>query len=444
LEGNALFDRAAAYSLIYRGWQAFAGAISLALVVHLLHPAEQGLYFTFASLIGFQAVVELGLSYVSTQFAGHEMVDLQWTSNRLLSGSTVAKLRLRELFRFATIWAIVSGFALALVLLPIGNWLLQSRPEVAQVAHWRPAWTWLVVATALFLCVSPGLAILEGCGRVAEVARFRTLSDITAYVAFWTLLVLGYGLLAFPALVSVRVLMSIVWLARFAGKAWVDLPRSGRKGLDWRHEVWPMQWRVGVSWAAGFGMFQLVNPVAYRTLGPVVAGKVGVAIAAASAITALATATVNARVPALARFIAQRRYQELDRYFARISRSAIGIAATVGAGFLLLIAVSSKLQLNWTSRIAALEDSTLLVLTAIANVAISALAIYLRAHKREPLMTYSIVSAAITPLALWVGATTAGLRGLVIAYASTTSLLGLAWVSRIFVVKRRVWHEMNG
>jgi O-antigen/teichoic acid export membrane protein len=433
-------DAAAVHSLIYRGWQSFAGAITLVFVIRLLSPGEQGLYFTFASLIAFQAVVELGMSYVSTQFAGHEMTELAWSPDNILVGSDAAKSRIRDLFHISSLWSIISGLVLISVLLPAGLWLLRSRQEVAEILNWQPAWVWLVIATGAFVASTPGLAILEGCGRVAEVARFRTINDVIAYLGFWLCLGLGYGLLAFPVLVTIRVLLSVAWLVRVAYAPWRDLKNRKAARIDWRQEVWPMQWRIAVSWSSGFAMFQLANPIAYQSLGPTAAGKIGITLAATSAITSLAVATVTARIPLLTRLIAQRRYTELDTHFRRIAAMATTIALLAAAAFILALVIASEARFEWTSRIAPIFDSAVLAAVAVSNVVISSLAVYLRAHKREPLMLYSVSSAAVIPGALWIGAAKAGITGLVLAYALTSAVFGTLWVASVFASKRREWH----
>ena len=44
-------------------------------------------------------------------------------------------------------------------------------------------------------------------------------------------------------------------------------PRHGR--VSWKHEIWPFQWRIAVSWMSGYFIFDLINPVAFYFCGPV-------------------------------------------------------------------------------------------------------------------------------------------------------------------------------
>lgn len=436
-------DTAGVYSVTYRGWQALAGTLTLLFLGRFLSPVEQGVYFTFASLIAFQVVVELGLTFVATQFASHEMAALHWTPEGRLAGSVVAKDRVRALTWFSLQWCIVGGALLALLFIPIGWQVLSIRPEVAQAGPWRSAWAWLVLGTAGSIALAPLLAILEGCNRVADVARFRIWQDIAAYAAFWTTLALGGGLLAYPILQGVRLILSAAWLTGVTGRAWSDLIRTPQTtgALNWRTEIWPMQWRIALSWLAGFSLFQLFSPIAFALFGAIDAGRLGMTVAATSGITTVAGTLVSARAPVFGRLIAQRRYADLDALFTRTVRLALVLAASAGVCLWGIVALWQEFDIVWRFRILGPFEVALLVILAVVNVFIFSLAVYLRAHKQEPLVANSLTGAVLTPIVLWIGAMTHGVSGMVVGYCLLTCTAGLGWVSVIFVKKRRAWHQ---
>ena len=436
-------DAAAAYSISYRAWQAFAGVATLVLLARYLSPIEQGVYFTFASLIAFQVVIELGLTFVSTQFASHEMAGLHWTADRILTGSPGAKARVRGLVQFTTRWTGIGAMALAVAFVPLGLAFLGLRPEVEQAGAWRIAWTWLVLTTAGSLALDPLFAILEGCDRVAEVARFRTFQDITAYAAFWATLALGGGLLAYPILQSVRLLLSLWWLNSAYGAAWEDLAKTPESAgsLNWREEIWPMQWRIAISWLASFSIFQLFSPIAFVLIGAKDAGRLGMTVTATSGITTVAMTLVYAKVPSFGRLIAQRRFAELDVLFARTVRVALLLAGMAGLCLWSLVALWGHLDIVWRYRVLDPLNVGLLAALAVVNVLVFSLATYLRAHKQEPLVANSLVGAAVTPVVLYAGAKLYGITGMVTSYCLVTFTAGLAWILVIFLQKRRVWHQ---
>src|SRR5271163_895400 len=86
-------DRAIAWTLAARLWSMAAGIATLLLIAHYLSPAQQGYYYTFASLVALQVFFELGFSYVVLQLASHERAQLTIADNEVL-GNSISQARL--------------------------------------------------------------------------------------------------------------------------------------------------------------------------------------------------------------------------------------------------------------------------------------------------------------------------------------------------------------
>ncbi len=69
-------DRAVVFTVLARAWTSGSGLITVVLIARFLSPAEQGYYYTYASLIALQMVFELGFSQVVMQLASHERAHL--------------------------------------------------------------------------------------------------------------------------------------------------------------------------------------------------------------------------------------------------------------------------------------------------------------------------------------------------------------------------------
>ena len=205
-------DRAVSYTLLSRGLQLILAPVSLLLVARFLSPVQQGFYYTFASLLALQIFFELGLSYVVLQFASHEKARLTWTERGTLEGDAAAKLRLGSLLRLALTWYGVAACLMVVLILPIGLVFFGRNSSAASGGGWQLPWIWLTLTTAGTMLVSPVFAVLEGCGLVAEVARFRTVQVGAAYGAAWLALFLGAGLLASPIMATVGLFVACVWL----------------------------------------------------------------------------------------------------------------------------------------------------------------------------------------------------------------------------------------
>ncbi len=373
-------DGAVGYTVAYRGWQLAAGLVTVLLVGHWLSPIAQGVFFTYMSLVALQVLFELGLTTVVMQYASHEMAHVRWTAHGTLEGDSRALGRLRALRALATRWFAAAAVLVVLVVTPIGLAVLRSRPEVAEVAYWAAAWTVLVVATALTLAVTPALAMLEGCGRVREVARFRLVQDLLAFGVCWLLLLRGAGVMSYAALAVVRALASVAWSTTAVDRPWRALAPSDPSvaGAMW-HELWPMQWRIAVSWVSGVFIFQVLPPIAFMVAGAVAAGQLGMTLTVTSTVTTLAASWLGPKAPVFGALIARARFAELHSLFRRTLlqalASALAGAVVVFAGALL---VSWHLP-AWRERLLEPTLVALLLAVAVANVAITGLATYLRA-----------------------------------------------------------------
>ena len=200
-------DRSVAFTVANRLWALCAGVVSALLIVHFLTAAEQGFYYTFTSLIGLRVFIELGLAFVVLQFASHEKGELTWTTMRTLEDPNRARNRLASLARFSLVWYGAGSFLLLVVVLPIGWAVLSSNS--APGIEWKSPWVVTVIISTACLPLMPLFAIIEGCGRVADVALYRLAQGVVASLAVWIALATGLRLFAAPAF-SLVVLVTAV------------------------------------------------------------------------------------------------------------------------------------------------------------------------------------------------------------------------------------------
>ena len=436
-------DRAIAYTLFSRVWQLVAGFVNVLLIAKYLTPIQQGFFYTFASVLGLQVFFDLGLTYVVLQFTSHERAHLSWTPGGTLEGASIAKARLSSLIRLTIKWYAVAAGVLAFVLVPTGFLFFGNSPDAASAGIWRVPWFWLVLTTAGNLLLSPIFAVLEGCGLVADVARFRFTQDITTYPVYWLSLAGGAGLFASPLLQTTRIVISIGWLVARQRPFLADQLRFKLPGVSirWWREVWPMQWKIAISWVSGFLIFQLFNPVLFAYFGAVVAGQMGMTLALTGAVSAIAMAWINTKVPTFGQLIALHNYKSLDRLFFRtLFQAAI---AALGAGVVLWAAVFAlyKRHIPFSRRMLEPLPFALLIGVAIINVVIFSQAAYLRAHLKEPFLWISVISGILTALSTYFLGRAYGVVGMAAGYLGLTAFIGLGWATWIFVTKRRSWHN---
>jgi hypothetical protein len=256
----------------------------------------------------------------------------------------------------------------------------------------------LVLASAANLYFSPFLAVTEGLGNVGQVARLRAVQSLVGYALMWTVLALGGSLWSLPIVPMAGVALTTYWL-RSRNQALAGLEErvvgTETEHISWRTEVLPLQWRIGLSWASGYFIFQLFTPMIFAHHGPIEAGRVGLAFGVFSSIQTLGMSWVNAKGPVFASLIGSNDRGTLNRTFvgatARSFAFVLAASLSVVAAVWLLQGIGSPVA----TRVADLPVLGCLAAVTVANSLIFAAATYMRAHKEEPLLLPSVASGAL-------------------------------------------------
>jgi hypothetical protein len=419
-----------------------SGFVSLALIGIFLSPTEQGFYFAFASILGLQIFFELGLTSVVLQFASHEKAFLSWTEAGTLEGEPHAKARLASLALLTRRWyAWLAALACATIVVS-GWWYFHTHGSSATGIEWQLPWCVLVLAAAGNLLVSPFIAIIEGCGEVVSVAKLRIAQAFVSNVSFWIAMTAGAGLFAAPILPAMTVVTSVGWLAVTRRSFYADLlkRRIQTPSLSWRHEVWPLQWRIAVSWMSGYFISQLFTPVIFAVHGPVAAGQFGMSMTIATSITALAIGWQNTKLPAAGALIAQRDFPALNRLFFPALKQSTLLVIVIALSVWCADAALRHWNIPFAGRLLPPLPFGFLLAAAVVNHVVYCEALYLRAHLREPFLGLSILNATLCTMVVWLGAKP-GFTVLATGYFLVNLVVGLGGGTWIFFRKRREWHN---
>lgn len=431
-----LRDLGSVMVLAQRTWQAMAGVITLAFVVHFLSQSEQGYFYTLASIAALHMALDMGLSAVLVQFAAREFVGLSWGLRGVVDGAE--RSRFLALARLSLHWY---GIAAVIFLLayPASNFFIISGQGDLPF-DWRGPLALLVCATAANFLFLPALALTEGSGCVAEAYAVRLVQGVTGAAAAWVLLVMGGGLYAVAMLPAASALVAAVWLfARRRGMV-VQAFRQEMGSFHWGVEVWPLQWRIGASWLAGYALVLMHVPLLFRTQGPIVAGQMGVTMTVANMLSLLALSWMTARLPAMARAVIIRDWAQLDQVFWRAFRVSC-LAFAVGAVLFVVV----RWVLEWTSYgerfLPVAETAGLLFAMGFYHVT-GLFAAYLRSHLREPFLWPSLIGALLTAAAAIWAAPQWGSAGIVTVLVIINALFFLPVALGLWVHLRLKWqHE---
>jgi hypothetical protein len=425
-------------TLLFRGWSVLAGGLGIVLIPMCLDSVEQGYYYTFAGVLALQIFFELGMNQVVTQITSHEVAHLEWTVDGVLAGDPLRLDRLGSLAKLLRRWyAAAAGlFALAV---GFGGAVFFARHAGAGSSHWAGPWAAMTLATAANLYLGPSLAMLEGAGLVGQVARVRLYQSMAGYGAFSLALLAGFGLWAAPFVPIAVAIGGAVFLRR-GGRlvGWLRRrPLESGARVDWRREILPFQWRIALSWISGYFIFQLFTPMLFANQGPVQAGRFGMVLAIFNALQSIGMSWVYSKSPQMAQHVARGERLALRVLFLRVLRpsaafSLFANAAVVGACWL-----GAEHGWAFTRRLSSVEVVALMALNTFANTLIFAMAVFMRAHKEEPLMPQAVVAAAATlAIAHWASSVSVELTAAL--YVCFTVMAALPWA---FLVFRRYWRR---
>jgi len=435
-------DGAIVYTILARVLQAGGGVISILFVAKYLNKVEQGYYYTFGSILAIQIFFELGLSGIITQFVAHEAAQLNWSGTNQIDGPENSKSRLASLLRFCLKWFFTVSVFLAILLLIVGNLFFYKYGSRHEHVQWQLPWTILCITTSCSLIVSPILAFLEGLNMIKEVAQIRLIQQLTQLVLLLLLLIFGLKLFAGPIAAFFAFLIIPVWIYFSSKKALLALiwQQFTSSAVNYREEIFPYQWRIALSWISGYFIFNLFNPVLFATEGPIVAGQMGLTLAALNGVLSVSLSWINTKVPAFSSLIARRSFSELDRLFNITVKQASLMCGACLIIFAVAIITLQSLGLSVGFRFLPVTPLILLCLCTFVNQLVSALATYLRCHKQEPFLIHSITLGLLTACSTLLLGHFYGLNGIVIGYSSLIIFVSLTWAVIIFKTKKAEWH----
>jgi O-antigen/teichoic acid export membrane protein len=393
-------DRAVFFSNASQMTRLVTGPITMLLVLRYLTPEIQGYFYAFAGIVAMQVFLEMGFSQNILQFASHEYAKLKFNSAGTLEGDLVARSRLISLGRLAfRYYAIAAG--IFLVAVGVGGHIFFSLAAERDPAHhtvaWQGAW-WLIAATAAgSLAINPAWSLLQGCNQVAVVAKFNFWAALATFGVNALALIGGAGVYAsaIGALASLLVsVLYLLWRWRAFFQQFRELPQHGE--VSWRHEIWPFQWRIAVSWMSGYFVFDIINPIAFYFCGAVEAGRLGMSLQLVRIIANVALQWIYTKGPQFGMCVARRAWSELDALWRR-STAQMFVFYLLGYGaFLVAVPVVGHWIPKIPERLAPFAVNAWLGGALVTQVLIGAMAMELRAHKKEPFMWLSVANAVLS------------------------------------------------
>jgi hypothetical protein len=425
-------DKAIFFSLLNKATVIVFAIVTLGLVVTYLSPTRQGYYYTFTSLLTLQTLLELGMGTVLVQFVSHEYSRMRLNESGLLEGDKAALGRTAALFSVALRWYGGASVAFLIVVGAVGSYLLTRHGTPPGVLT---PWWLLCAAVSISILQVPLRSFLEGSDQIARVQKVATAIACCASVAGWIALLAGLELysLAISTLTTAG-----LGLALF-GRACLPFLRLRAQAVDgtafsWRREFWPQQWRIAVSWASGYFMFQSFVPILFYFAGPVAAGRMGASMQVYTAVNSFASAWIYAKGPRLGMLGAAGRIAEL-RSIVRGALIRSTLVAAVGA-VLVLVGFLAMKHLEFKSdRFVGVSAMLLLLLTVIVMQRSNIETLAVRFQKIEPFMTNSTTSAGLVFGSNVAMSRYFGELGVCFGFAFIMFAITVPWCHRIYTTR---------
>ena len=437
-------DKAVFFGILTRIWQTCAGPVTAILIANRFSLELQGFYYTFWSLLALQVFVQLGLATVIVPFASHEWSKLEINKNGQVVGDKDALSRLVSIANIASKWYVAGSIIVTFGLGFGGYYFFSINPDLVKDVEWTMPWLSLSLLTGITICIVPVWSLLEGCNQVTNVYMYRFIEGIVRSIPIWIAILSGAKLWA-PA---ISTMACLIWTVLFLRKRYwgfiksLFFSRPTGPQIQWRTEMLPMQWRVAVSWISGYFMFSLFVPVLFQYHGPIVAGQMGMTWAIVSSLLSVFSVWVAPKFPYFGILIAEKKYEKLDRLFWRLV-NIVGVGSIISA-FLIWYAVFilHKMQFDWINRILPpLPTGLFLVATIIMSISVP-FSNYLRAHKKEPIMIISVVSAIlITTSNLTLGKYFSA-TGMAVGYLAV-NLFVVPFIFLVWFRCRKKWHSTS-
>jgi len=419
-------------TLLLRGWGILAGGATTFLLPFWLTPGQQGFYYTFGSLLALQVFFELGLNQVIIQLVSHEAAHLQLHDDGRITGDAHRVERLSAIRRLVQRWYLIAAAMFAVITGIAGYVFFEQRGGIP-TSEWLPIWCGLVGCTAINLYMSPRLAIVEGTGHVGQVARLRLIQSVLGYGALWVLLLAGAGLWVAAVVPAASPATTWVWL-RLRADDLRHTPAAGTSApFTWRKDIFPLQWRLAVSWVSGYFIFNLFTPIIFAHHGAKEAGRFGMAMAIFNAVTTVGLSWINAKAPSLTMHISRGESEALNSTFRGVMIRSVAFTGALSAVVVATAAAATLAGWSAIQRIADLESLLAIAVATTINVLVYACASYMRAHREEPMVPVSVVSAACTIAAVAASAALP-VSWMMALYAAIGGLVTLPWT--LFLLRR--------
>lgn len=435
LKKVALFigiDKEIIWNIYNRIWTGIKGPISVFFILKFLMPEQQGLWYTFINLAALKMFAELGFTNIITQFVSHEYVHIKIGGGKKVEGTTQSVNRFFSLIKYSIkfyLWIVPIAIVIMMI---VGYFYFKTNGSTTIVA-----WSIFSFIGGASLLLSLFQAIYKGIDKVKIIQKNLLIGSVSMGFGNWIFLTFKFGIWALILGNIFGLIIMLFHLYKIDPFFWNQIFKYKVKDkIPWLNEILRLQWRYAISWASGYFIFNLIVPVLYKYEDPTFAGKYGITYAIIVAVVGISQAWILTKVPKFNMLVALKKRRELNLYFKKSFIKSILIQ--ISLSILLIIAFIIVFNLNiYSERFLNLKYIALLLIIQIPIQTVNFLAVYLRAHKEEPYVIYSILNALAISVGLFIVLPQFGFKWLMFFIALSYWLVLLPYAFIVFLKKRK-------
>lgn len=445
LIGRLGLNRAVAITVATKMFQAGSQFAVIFLISKFLSPTEQGYYYTFQSLLALQVFFELGMSTVLVQVVSHESARMPRLLQDPMAIDHPDAARVGSFFRFIVRWYATISVAFVMIAIPAGIVFFHWNSDAAAgITSWMLPWILLAAMSTGSLVYQAATCLVEGLGEIADAARLRGIYAMACSIGLILSLVVGAGLYSPAISLALGLAVGGHQVGRRALGSFIRLYRRGltAERVDWFFDLWGFQWKMAVSWLSGFFIFQFSTPALFALIGPLEAGKYGMSFQIVNGIAGLSMAWTTTRQAVWGRMIATGNWQSLDADFkANLVRTVL-VNVAFALLFCLFLAGTNLIGMGLAERFSTWTVLLLLFATGTVNQVVFTQATYLRAHRREPFMHLSILSAVFIVCGVLILGRS-GSEVVALIFFLSNLFVGLGGGTFVFMRCRKSWRSLQ-
>ena len=358
-----------------RGISGVGALISVVFIASHLSSSDQGIYYLFLSLLGTQALFELGLGQVYLQLLAHQYA---------VNGRLIENLNSELVYKFRK--SAKKFFASAVLL---GSLYIHTFAA----DEWLILWLLLVLVSSLNISLSPFLIISEARGSLVKASLWKLLLEFGYLLGLNLSLLCGFGINSIFIALAMKLIISVgVVLA--TEPEYLGLYFISHKNLpnvkNSRDEIFKK--RIAFSWLVGYLYSTGLPALFYALTGPIFTGQFALSNNVFQGISSLANTVVAVNVPRYCFAIAHGDIDQLKRSFRNDSHLAFAVYILLVFAFVLFFFTAGE---GYYEKILPVETILPLAVMMSINQYLAPQTVIVRAQKIEPYLTCGLVGCAV-------------------------------------------------